>query len=202
VTKHPHEKSTSECPEKLCSSVANYKLTIEDRNKRLDEISADICAVEAALATTTPGFEYRLKISETPVEESHPIQAAPPQQDGHGKPAIIACEYLSWRRQPSNRFRLCYELSLHEGFNDESALSPELWRLNSTPFKSAIRPLIECKANLRVAMHEPLSNFVNALNRRAQEQLNRPPSFDEGMANKASYPIITDGYFLGEVIGE
>ena len=202
MTKHPHEKSTSECPEKLCSSVANYKLTIEARNKRLDEISADICAVEAALATRIPGFEYRLKISETPVEESYPFQAAPLQQERHGKPTIIACEYLSWRRQPSNRFRLCYELSLHEGFHDKSAPSPEPWRLNSTPFKSEIRPLIECKANLRVAKHGFLSNFVDGLNRRAQEQLNRNPRFDEVIADEASYPIITDGYFLGEVIRE
>jgi hypothetical protein len=201
MSKKPEKPFASACSENLADSVAKYKHTIEFRNKHLDEISAEICALETTLSTTPPGFEYRFKISETPIEESHQPPPAHVRQDDNGKPLIVACEYLSWRRQPSNRFRLCYELSLHAGFEDKLAPSPMPWRLQSTPFRSEIKPFIECKASLRSSKHGFLSTFVEGLNERAKDHYNRRFN-DGGIPHEGSCPLITDGYFLGEVIGQ
>ena len=172
----------------LDASAAKYQQTTDSRNNHRDKMSAEICALETQLGTIPPRSEYRLKISENLIKESDQPPSVDMHQDDRDKPLIVACEYLSWRQQPSIRFRLCYELSIHDGFQGESSPSSMPRRLQSKPFRSEIKQLIECKSKARIRTHVLLSRFVDPRRK--------------GFNDQASFHLMADCCFVGELLHE
>ena len=170
----------------LSNAMAETGDTLAGFQQSLDRVSDDIKALETFLTKSGINLPVRLEVGEN-ILGLQDFGGGFLPEDVDGCPIEIEREYLVWDKDQNEKFRLQYQHSIHEGCMDLDGGGNKPYRVQAIPRESEVRPLIECKLDVRISMLEQLPKFIAEFQRRLRpfSDLKNQPSMAEQLEKLA-----------------